>query len=350
LTPGSDKMYQYLDPNGVSRNITLATATAVTGDRFIVRNNAVSYNSSYYLAIYQSTTLLDYVYVGSTREYVFDGVNWISGSNGSGGYDNIKRNIALGYNAIAYGSGTALGYNAQGYTSGAAVGDNSYGYNYGAALGSGSKGIRYGVAIGYQAGKTQTTLFDLYNVLVGAYAGYQLTGNSGVGLGNIMVGYQAGYDATYSPTTGSKNILIGYQAGAPSNTTSNFLNIGNAIFATGINNSTFPAISEANVGIGITTPNAPLHVTAAKTNNILARFEDTSALSTGELTGIRMQGKNSIGDSQYLDWFFEPNTGKYGFGYGTGTTNLPISAGLSYADLTVDNQGNVGIGTASPAV
>ena len=349
LTPGSDKMYQYLDPNGVSRNITLATATAVTGDRFILRNNAASYNSSYYLAIYQSTTLLDYVYVGSIKEYVFDGVNWISGSNGSGGYDNKRYNIALGYNAIAYDSGTALGYDARGYTSGAAVGNNSYGYNYGAALGSGSKGMRYGVAIGYQAGKTQTTLFDLYNVLVGAYAGYQLTGNSGVGLGNIMVGYQSGYDATYSPTTGSKNILIGFQAGAPSNTTSNFLNIGNAIFATGINNSTFPAISEANVGIGITTPNAPLHVTAAKTNNILARFEDTSALSTGELTGIRIQGKNSIGDSQYLDWFFEPNTGKYGFGYGTGSTHLPISAGLSYADLTVDNQGNVGIGTTSPA-
>ena len=37
LTPSTDEIYQYLDPGGSFRTITLDTASATTGDRFIIR-------------------------------------------------------------------------------------------------------------------------------------------------------------------------------------------------------------------------------------------------------------------------------------------------------------------------
>ena len=59
--------------------------------------------------------------------------------------------------------------------------------------------MRYGTALGYYAGYNIDDKADRYNVLVGAYSGYQLT----TGIENIILGYPAGYDATYSPATGS---------------------------------------------------------------------------------------------------------------------------------------------------
>jgi len=55
LTPGVDKMFQFLNPNGANRTITLATTTAKPGDKFIIKNND-SYSSSYYLQIQQGST------------------------------------------------------------------------------------------------------------------------------------------------------------------------------------------------------------------------------------------------------------------------------------------------------
>ena len=37
LTPGTDEIYQYLNPNGADRNITLDTSSATAGDRFVIR-------------------------------------------------------------------------------------------------------------------------------------------------------------------------------------------------------------------------------------------------------------------------------------------------------------------------
>jgi len=38
LTPGTDKMYQNLDPSGITRNIILSTTGANAGDRFVIAN------------------------------------------------------------------------------------------------------------------------------------------------------------------------------------------------------------------------------------------------------------------------------------------------------------------------
>jgi len=300
LTPGQDKMFQWLDPNGANRVITLATSTAKAGDKFIIRNDD-AYNSSYYLEIKQGGTTLDKIYAQSIREYIFDGTNWVAGGIGTG--ISGDENVAIGYDTSAYnkgvaigtgasasshgvaignvaagGSGVAIGYmsigsggvavgeNAQGGSSGVAVGFSAKGDSYGAAVGAYAKGMRYGAALGYYAGYNIDTGADRYNVLLGAYSGYQLT----TGMGNIAIGYRAGYDSTYSPTTGSYNILIGYNAWTPATDTSRFLNIGGLIFGTNLSTTT-NTISTGNVGIGTTTPaykltvNGDLYVSATST-------------------------------------------------------------------------------------
>ncbi len=146
--------------------------------------------------------------------------------------------------AIAYIYGIAVG------------GDQPRGRYYGVGVGYNAKGQGYSVAIGLRTGNNVTYSSNGYNLLLGAYAGYQLTS----GIGNIILGYQSGYDTSTSPTTGSYNILIGYQAGTPATNTSNFLNIGNLIFASGVNTATGSNVSNGNVGIGTISPTALLHL------------------------------------------------------------------------------------------
>lgn len=306
LSPTDDVVYQILNPNGTNRSVTLDTTGASPGRYFIIKNSD-AYNGAY-LNVYQGTTLIDTISPQSTKVFVFDGTNWVSGmpgvldnneqnlslgfncnaktggvalgraanafnngvaignqANGSstgiaiGGYlaNGSTQGVAIGYYAEGYTYGVGIGYYTRGSTSGVAIGYFAFGREYGVAIGYNARGHDYGVAIGFRAGQNvNQTLLNTANVLIGAFAGYRLT----TGTGNIIIGYQAGYDAVYSPTTGAKNILIGYQAGTPSNGTSNFLNIGNLIFGTGVNTATGAAVSNGKVGIATTTPNSRLHV------------------------------------------------------------------------------------------
>ena len=289
LIPGIDAMYQYLSPGDGNRVIILDDSNAEAGDRFIIRHNG-AYDSVYYLKVKQGDITLDYIYGGAIKEFIFNGTEWISAGRGSGENDNKKHNVAIGYSARGYSSGTAVGYGAYGDTYGAAVGHESYGYNYGAAvgynakgyrygaaLGYKAKGLRYGVAVGYQAGYNIYGGADGYNTLAGAYSGYRIA----TGRGNIILGYKSGYDPTYSPTTGSYNILIGYQSWTPSQDTSNFLNIGGLIFGTDL--ATTPnTISNGNVGIGTVNPEYRLEVAGGvNLNNTLYVNESTGYVGIG---------------------------------------------------------------------
>jgi hypothetical protein len=108
-----------------------------------------------------------------------------------------------------------------------------------------------------------------YSIALGANSLYSVTS----GTDNTALGYQAGYDLTsgaqniiigYYPTTGvgittgANNILIGQNLQELTKTSSNQLDIGNLIFATGLASGS--TMSTGNVGIGTTSPGAPLDV------------------------------------------------------------------------------------------
>ena len=103
----------------------------------------------------------------------------------------------------------------------------------------------------------------------------------------------------------------------------------------------------SDIGIGADPGGDRLRVTDTGAATKIARFYNSSSLLSGQLTGIRLQGKDNAGANNYFDYWIEPNTGKYGFGHGTSGSNIPINSGISHADIVVD-AGNIGIGTISP--
>lgn len=150
LTPGTDKMYQYLDEGGADRVVTLAIAGAKAGDRFVIRHNG-AYGDSYYLWVKQGAINIDFLYAGSIHKYIFDGTNWVPEEMGSGENDNKYRNTAIGRNAKSYNEGVGLGNAAESYSGGTAVGNQALGHTYGAAIGDHAFGYSDGAALGYYA-------------------------------------------------------------------------------------------------------------------------------------------------------------------------------------------------------
>ena len=92
--------------------------------------------------------------------------------------------------------------------------------------------------MGYGALKTQG---GNYNVAIGLEVGRAVT----VGSGNTLLGYKVADNLT----TGDHNIIIGYDIDAVEIDTDNSLNIGKAIYGTGIGSY------GAKIGINTTTPN-----------------------------------------------------------------------------------------------
>lgn len=150
LTPGTDKIYQYLDEGGADRIITLDTASATAGDRFVIRHNG-RYNDTHELMVKQAATTLDKIYAGAIKGFIFNGTDWVPFTTGTGEDDTKRFQVAIGCWAKAYGYGTAIGRDAKANTDGVAVGLRADGYTYGAAIGVDARGEDFGVAIGYKA-------------------------------------------------------------------------------------------------------------------------------------------------------------------------------------------------------
>ncbi len=164
------------------------------------------------------------------------------------------QNLAIGRNALSQnidgGSNIALGerslFNNTSGSQNITLGNFSFSNN--------TTG-RYNIGVG--VGNLQSNIDGSDNIAIGHSA---LSRNSN-GLMNIGIGNLAGSDLT----SGTKNIIIGidnqYGSGnglqVSSADANNEMNIGNAIFGTGINNST---IGSAKIGVNTRIPSNAFHV------------------------------------------------------------------------------------------
>ena len=195
---------------------------------------------------------------GITYFLVCDGTNWQS----FGVASHASHNAGFGYGVLYTSGGTnntavgdgALTANTTG-TQNVAIGSGALTAN---TTGSTNAAIGFGtlfhnlagassIAIGYEALFAATTGS---NIAIGNQALFNTT----AGFYNIALGIGTGGTLT----TGTNNILIGNTVNVPANNTSNFLNIDNAIFATGMTGTL--AAPAGKVGINTTAPAAPLHV------------------------------------------------------------------------------------------
>jgi hypothetical protein len=341
-----------------------------------------------YYAGSKITTGIRGVYIGtlagalvtSGGENLFMG--YASGYNTTTGAGNV----AIGGSALRYnqtgGYNTAIGFTALG--TGGAIVDINYTTGIGYQAGFKTTGNSYGVYIGMLAGYENTT--GAYNTIIGSYtgynnqtganntyigfeAGYGVAGNShtgntamgkyalfvvstgsynsvlgtdvganvSTGSGNVLMGYQTGY----TTTTGNYNVLIGYAVHAPTAGTSNYMSLGNLIFATGVD-GTGTTLSSGNVGIGIASPTGgKLHVVAG-TNTTYGTFDAVSSgyayhtyKYNGTTIGYIGQGNGLVGGGSATD-----------FGW-RAENNLIFAAGGATERMRITSAGFVGIGTTT---
>jgi hypothetical protein len=140
--------------------------------------------------------------------------------------------------------------------------------------------------IGRDAGKNLTTGADGVTLL-----GYQAGLSNSSGNSNTFVGKLAGENIT----TGSANIALGYNALLPSATTSNQMNLGNAIFAIGLatssNATTIPTLTGL-LGIFLSAPTAALDVIASTTAAASLRLRSGTAPTSPNDGDIWYDGTN----------------------------------------------------------
>lgn len=163
---------------------------------------------------------------------------------------------------------------------------------------------------------------------------------------NVALGYNAGVGMLYSSTNvfigsqtvmtnGVGNIIIGVEANAVPVNSTNFLNIGNAIFATNISSGSAVA-SSSKVGIGTTTPAEKLDVignvrisgTNFATNGFQAYKASSIPTNTAnfsyEATNDIVPGVINLGPAQRFDFSLDV--------YGTATLAAGFSGQLLYSN------------------
>ncbi|MCK4597097.1 hypothetical protein KAU04_03625, partial [bacterium] len=224
--------------------------------------------------------------------------------------NNIFVGVGAGANNTGYG-GTFVGGNA-GYING---GD-------------------YNTFIGYVAGYSNTA--GAWNTFLGPYAGYSniegsentfvgrgAGGSNTTGHGNTFVGTGAGLN----DTTGSYNVFIGYQAGY-SETGSDKLYIANGPYTSDV--LIYGDFSTGKVGIGTTSPAEMLHLDKSSGSLGIRVSSDASSYQYMNFGATNGYGMGRASDDKFFINREEP--------LGTGVLRI----------LTLQSNGNVGIGTTSP--
>jgi len=196
---------------------------------------------------------------GSTVLAILPGAGSLGVGVGAGVVNTGEYNLFAGIDAGGFNTtgtnNSFLGHGAGGSNS--TGGNNSFVGKYAAVQNITGANNSY---LGHHSGYSNKT--GSANAILGSEAGYGVTNNSfssstlvgyhaGYGLStgsdNILLGFQAGD----SLTSGTRNIIIGYDKDAPAATTSNHLNIGDAIYGD---------LSTGFIGIGEPVPGARLHV------------------------------------------------------------------------------------------
>ena len=283
-------------------------------------------------------------------------------SNTTGG-----NNVAVGVSALRVNTtgsdNSALGHNTL-YNNSASVSNVAIGSL--SAFGASSYTNQGGVTIGYRSGQGFTTGSN-YNTLIGFQSGYNVSS----GTNNILIGATP-TTANANITTGANNILIGYNISATSSSASGQLNIGNLIYGTGLTSAGGGTPVAGNVGIGTTGPSQQLELVNAGNTGLRV-----SSYGTGVSPNIDFnRGDGTAGSPSAV--LLNDSLGQVSwFGYGSSTissgsrakirvlaaenwtdsaqgTNMLFettpTGGTSRAEvMRITSQGNVGIGTTSPA-
>ncbi|MFN8324849.1 MAG: tail fiber domain-containing protein [Flavobacteriaceae bacterium] len=261
-----------------------------------------------------------------------------SGENNTTGLRNTFIGLRAGRANTTNSNNTIVGFNS-------GVSSNSSGNSfYGFASGFANTTGGLNTFIGSNSGTNNTTAN--LNTFVGALSGFDNTlGNS-----NTFLGHQSGV----STTTGGNNTFLGQQTGSINTTGFNNTAIGrNANFgANNLTNATAigalaqvdvsnamvlgsivginGALNSVNVGIGITTPQSPLHLhttTQSHTQLQLTNASTGGLVSDGLLVASAIAGNGEAGIVNQED------------------ANLYLESGTNGAQITLGSNGNIGIGT-----
>jgi hypothetical protein len=278
--------------------------------------------------------------------------------------------VAIGYNAC--GSGTSIGCTAVGASAmqNATVGGTAFGLqalqhnqgNYNVAIGpdtlqtntTGTTNIAIGdtalvnnttgsdnIAIGYQALVSATT--GGFNFAIGPNALFNLSS----GGGNMAIGYAAGNHITTGNnnvlfgaggttlTTGSQNILLGDSSvDVPSAATSNWMNIGNAIYGYNLKNTTNGSgVTQIAIGTGVTSVTAgavlDLSSNTTSTNSSLLLPVGTSAARPTGVNGMIRYNTTTNAVEGFVN-------GAWGSIGGGGSSNLGTSTAAASPQISGD--------------
>ena len=213
------------------------------------------------------------------------------------------------------------------------------GHFAGCTLNAGSSNVMVGNCAGYRASGNHNTMLGhssgwdrlgskfKYNTLVGSNAGYA-RGTLDVGVFDVLIGFAAGN--TY---TGTCSIGIGHSVVMPITDGSNQLAIGQ------LNDYWITGSSNRKVGIGISDP-----------QNYFSSYNDLVVGNTNNTGGITIVSGGSNGATLA---FASGKSGNQAYRstirYAQDSNKLQFNTAANQGQVTIDQNGNLGINTASPA-
>ena len=216
--------------------------------------------------------------------------------------------------------------------------NNVFGHFAGCRLGGGSHNLLMGNCAGY-------CLKGHNNVMLGKSTGFNRSGNTYCR--NVLIGDSAGNKAG-TLAQGNFDILIGFNAGC-NYTGSCSIGIGHSIclpIADGMNqlaigqydNYWITGSSNRKVGIGISDP-----------QNYFSSYNDLVVGNTGDTGGITIVSQNGSGGTLAFAKGKSGNEAYRGtIRYDQGNDKLQFNTNANTGQVTIDQNGKVGINSASP--